>query len=424
VARRSKLNYAGGALLLLTLFGCPRTNWTERYRYDERQPFDLYALYELLEDRPEGLVRLDDTTSLSVLDSATGANYLFVGHSPYYGEEAVTGLLDFVERGNTAFIAAHTLPEDLAYHLFGDDCYYESFEDFGNAYHDPRFPTVRVDSVTAYRYPRGDSFHLIHVRYWDTVRVQMNVISDRLLCDEKLDNRVLGVLDTLGINFLQLSWGEGNFYFHSNPVYFTNWFVLDSLQYRYPEELLAVVAEGPIYWDEYHRRYRQPPTTSGSNPTPRQYTGGRNLLDGNRTLQYIQERRELALAWYLLVIGTLLFVIYRGRRRQRIIPILAPRENSSRRFIETIGRLVYQNANHAALAQRELVSLRFHLNRRFGLAWSEGQPPPGDLAERMGLDPTTVERALTQIRVVTNSKQLGEGDLLRFYRAIDPLYHA
>jgi hypothetical protein len=412
------------ALLLLTLFGCPRPDWTERYRYDERQPFDLYALYELLEDRPEGLTRLDDTASLTALDSMEGGNYLFIGHNPYYGEAAVTGLLDFVERGNTAFIAAGELPEDLAYHLFGDACYYDEFEDLSLGYQDLRFPTVLLDTATAYRYPRGDSFQLVHERFFQPMSVPMKVVSDRLLCDESLDNQVLGVLDTFGINFLRLGWGEGNFYFHSNPVYFTNWFVLDSLQYRYPEEMLSVVGEGPVLWDEYHRRYRQPPAGSSGSATPRQYTGGRNLLDGNRTLQYIQERRELALAWYLLVMGTLLFVIFRGRRRQRIIPIIPPRENSSRRFIETLGRLVYQSGNHTALARRELANLRFHLNRRFGLGWAEGQPPPGDLAERLGLPAAVIERALTQIRVVQGSRGLAEGDLLRFYRSIEPLYRA
>ena len=409
-------------LLLLTLYGCPGTSWYPSYRHTGKQPYDLYALYELMDARPEGLTLLADTTDLSALDSVTGTNYVFIGHSPFYRERAVTALLDYVERGNTAFLAANEIPEDLAYHLFGDDCYYDNFEELGY-YDTDRFPATLIDSAVAYQYPAGDSFHLVCVRYHEPSAFNLRTVNEALLCDETLDNQVLGVLDTHGINYLRLGWGEGNFYFHSNPLFFTNWFLLDSLEDRYAAAMLAPLREGPVYWDEYHRAFRRDPAEPTQGPQ-REYTGGRNLLSGNPTLRYILERRELALAWYTLLAGVFLFVIFRGRRRQRIIPIIPQRENSSRRFIDTISRLVQQKGNHAALARRELSSLRFHLHHRRGIRWVEGQPPPPDLAERLGLAPELVDRALAQIRVVAASKSLEEGDLLRFYRAIEPLYAA
>ena len=424
-SRSPTLRYFLFGVALLSLYGCPRTSWNETYRYDKQEPFDLYVLYELLAARDEPFTLLKDSSSLRQLDEVTGSNYVFVGSYPYFQEEDVTRLLDYVERGNTVFLAASTVPEDLAYHLFGDDCYYdEYFEDY--YYEDGRFPTTVMDTVTAFRYPESDSFQLVNISYWKPQYASLNTVNDRLLCDPALDNQVLGTLDTAGVNFLRLGWGEGNFYFHSNPRFFTNWFLVDSLQFRYPEAVLSVIGEGPVYWDEYHRRYRRPPPGSqaGQNtgPSARDYNGGRNLLNGNETLLYIQERRELAFAWYTLLAAALLFVVFRGRRRQRIIPIIPARENSSKRFIDTISRLVYQKGNHSALAQRELASLRFHLNARLGLRWVEGQPPPADLASRIKLPAAVVESALTQIRVVSTSKSLEEGDLLRFYRAIEPLY--
>ena len=413
--------YLIGGVAVLSLCGCPSTRWYESYDYRGKQPYDLYGLYELLAARPEGLTLLKDSSDLAQLDSVTGTNYLFLGYSPFYQEQAVTGLLDYVERGNTVFLAANEIPEDLAYHLFGDDCYYGEFEDYGY-YGNERFPAVELDSAVAYRYPAGDSFALVLMRYSRPATFPLRTVNDRLLCDETLDNQVLGALDTNGINFLRLGWGKGNFYFHSNPIYFTNWFLIDSLEYRYPEAMLSVLGEGPVYWDEYHRRFRRDPTGNNPQTVQRDYTGGRNLLSGNPTLRYIQERRELAFAWYTLLAGVFLFVIFRGRRRQRIIPIIPRRENSSKRFIDTISRLVHQKGNHAHLAQRELASLRFHLNHRRGVRWTEGQPPPNDLVERTGLPQEVVNRALAQIRVVSAGKKLEDGDLLRFYRAIEPLY--
>ena len=70
--------------LLLVLFasGCSGcfTNWTESYRYNKKQPFDLYALYELMDARPEGRVFLEDSlATLKGVDAQSG-NYIFIGN--------------------------------------------------------------------------------------------------------------------------------------------------------------------------------------------------------------------------------------------------------------------------------------------------------------------------------------------------------
>ena len=404
----------------LSILGCPSTDWSENYDRRGKGPFDLLALHELLAARPEGLLTLRDTAALRALDTLSGYNYLFIGEYPYYTERQETLLLDFVARGGNAFIGAKSLPDGLATQLFSEDCYDGATDEYGGE--EALYPTIYLDSMNAYRYPGGDSFHLVNVRYWQVSATPLSFFAESLLCDEAVDYQVLGGIDTVGINFLRVGYGEGDFYLHSNPVFFTNWFVLDSQQYHYPEAMLEAIGEGPVAWDEASRRYRR--SSTGGGAVERDYEGGRNLLNGNETLRYIQQNRELAFAWYGVLVGVLFFIIFRGKRRQRVIPLLPGRENSSRRFIDTISRLVYQKGNHTALAQRELTSLRFHLNQRFGLRWTEGTPPPADLQQRLGLAEDTVSRALSQIRLVEAGRSMTEGDLLRFYRSVEPLYRA
>ena len=414
--RRSLLSRILAALACCTLLGCVGTDWSENYDPSGQDPFDLLALRELLAARPESFTTLTSRRQLSELDTLQAATYLFVGAYPYYTDTALTRLLDYVERGNEAFLATRELPEDLAWELFDGDC--EAVDHYD--YAAELFPSVYLDSVRMYRYPRGDSFHLTGFRYWEPAHVALNLIEEDVLCAVDADHQVLGGIDTVGLNFIRVTYGQGAFYVHTNPIFFTNWYLLDSLQYRYAENVLSVIGERPIAWDEGSHRYRR--SSSGASATERNYQGGRNLLSGNQTLRYIMEHRALAFAWYTLLAGVLLYVIFRGKRRQRIIPVLPERENSSRRFIDTISRLVRQKGNHAALAQRELAALRFHLNQRLGIRWAEGHPPPPELAERSGLPAEVVGRALTQIRVVEGGRPLEDGDLLRFYRAIEPLY--
>lgn len=409
------------ACVVLFVSGCSGcwTNWNETYRYNKKQPFDLYALYELLDARPEGLVFVEDSLSVLGEIEEPSANYIFIGSYTYYNERSVTRLLDFVERGNTAFIAANNLPEDLAHHLFGDDCYYGYYDG------DERIGTVYMDTIVMQLNNTDSNYTLFNVYDYEPYQRSMNYLNGGMLCDTLLDNEVLGTLDDYNVNFTRLSWGEGNFYFHNNPIFFTNYYLVDSLQHEYAEAVLAVLNEGPVYWDEASRvppsvarqRNRQANRNQGQG-----YNGGRNLLSGNEALSYIQEQPPLALAWYTLLLATLLYVVFRGKRRQRIIPIIHRRENSSKRFIDTISRLVYQKGHHIALARQELASLRFFLQDRFSVRWKEGEPPPENLSDLIGGDDQIAHRALAEIRFVQSKKHLTDGELVRFYRAIEPLY--
>ncbi|MTB53731.1 DUF4350 domain-containing protein [Lewinella sp. W8] len=405
------VQYGCMAVGLLSFYGCP-DSWYERYDYEGKEPFDVYALYELFSARPEGTILVEDSLSVLQEDTLQRSNYFFIGQYAYYGERSVTELLDYVERGNTAFIAAYELPEDLASHLFGDECYYNIF------YNDDRFPYFDLDTVTFQLNDGEDHYELVNVHRHKPVHRTMYYLNDALFCDEYLGNETLGLMDTLHVNYARLPWGEGNFYFLSSPIFLTNYYLVDGQKYQYAEATLSVLGEGPVYWDEFSR---VPPSVARQR-APRNYSGGRNLLQGNETLSYVQEQPPLALAWYGLLLGGFLFILFRGKRRQRIIPIIKPRENSSKRFMDTISRLLFQKGHHAALAKQELGNLRHHLHDRFGVRWREGEPPPENLGELIGAPSEVMERALKEIRMVQNSKSVEEYALVRFYRAIEPLY--
>ncbi|MFT7121127.1 MAG: hypothetical protein ACJAZ9_001305 [Neolewinella sp.] len=403
-------------MCLLTLYGCP-SNWAESYDYEGDAPHDIYALYELLEARPEGIFLAEDSLAL-LNDVDETSNYIFVGQYAYYNEKSVTQLLDFVERGNTAFISAYQMPEDLGYHLFGDACFNEYYLD-----QQAKFPVTYLDTVQLELDDKD--YTLYHLWDHNPYNRAAHYIDPSLLCDEAFDNEALGYINQEDINFVRLKWGEGNFYFHTNPIFLTNYYLADSLRHEYAEAAISVLGEGPVYWDEISR---VPPAVARQRnnarnaQNQRNYGGGRNLLTGNEALSYIQQQPPLALAWYTLLFTTLLFLILKGRRRQRIIPLISRRENSSKRFIDTMSRLVYQSGNHGALARQELNNLRFHLKDRFGVRWKEGEPPPENLAETIGAPTGIAERALIEIRLVQKKKYLEESDLVRFHRAIEPLF--
>lgn len=406
------------ALLLLLSSGCG-VSWWESFRYNKKQPYDLYALYELLEARPAGLVFNQDSLGLLPLDSTTTANYVYVGGNIYFDEIDLTGLLQFVEQGNKAFVFTKRIPEDLSYHLFGPNCYFNTnfdYEDLDDYYED----TISLTLTNPELLPR-DTVQLCWVYDYEANIHNWRHVSEEMLCDPGYGLEILGTLDSGRVNFARLRYGEGEILLHTNPELFTNYFLADSSRYDYARGVFSYLGEGPVIWDEYVRSYRPPPSARGGGYNP---NGGRNLLTDNHALRYILEQPPLALAWYVLMLGGLLFVIFRGKRRQRIIPYRTRPENNSRQFVDTIARLTFQHGNHARLAKREVKMLRQYVQERYHLHWPEGEPPPPELALRSGLDPAVIERAAIQVAFVSRQTSLQEGDLIRFYRSVWGIYGA
>jgi len=54
------------------------------------------------------------------------------------------------------------------------------------------------------------------------------------------------------------------------------------------------------------------------------------------------------------MIGLLLFVVFRARREQRIIPVIEPLKNSSIEFAQTVGALYHQNKDFTNIINKKL----------------------------------------------------------------------
>ncbi|MEM7571406.1 MAG: DUF4350 domain-containing protein [Bacteroidota bacterium] len=411
----------GTLILISSCGGCGSHSWRESYRYQYKEPYDLYALHELLAARPAGLEVINDSLqTIADLEPDGNDNYIYVGRSMFLDEDDVTALLKFVGVGNNAFLFLEAIPEDLQYHLFSSDCFYSLGAQ--QLYNDPAAYRLRdsVDFNLSESSLLPDGLRTCHIYKYKASRRNWRSFNYQALCDEAYGTESLGYIDPGGTNFVRHAYGKGEIFVHIEPILFTNYYLVDSSRYRYAEGVLSYANPGTFYWDEYSRSYRPPPRQRD----PYAPDGGRQLLGGNHTLSYILEQPALSFAWYLLLFGLLLFLLFRAKRTQRIIPIKHPKENASLQYVDTIARLSLQNANHAQLARRELKVLRHFLQERFQIRWREGQAPPPDLSERTGLDANVIDEALTQIRFVEQRTYLEPGDLGRFYQSIRPIYLA
>jgi len=63
----------------------------------------------------------------------------------------------------------------------------------------------------------------------------------------------------------------------------------------------------------------------------------------------------------------LIYVIFGAKRRQRKIPILETNRNTSLEFVETIGRLYFQQQDHKGIIKKQMHLFLAHLRQRYNL---------------------------------------------------------
>jgi len=164
--------------------------------------------------------------------------------------------------------------------------------------------------------------------------------------------QVLGTADGKP-DFIRYQVGKGHLTLHAAPLVLSNYFLLqphnrqylDGIWHRFPANI------SKVYWNEYYRRSE----------------GGSSL---SVLFRYPAMRRAIWLA--LLALG--LYVVLGLRRKQRIVPVISPPENTSVAFAETVGRLYFNQGNHANLAGKMVQQFLEFVRTRYYLDTSELTP--------------------------------------------------
>ena len=316
------------------------------------------------------------------------ANYLFVNTEFAAGTADAHALLRFVANGNDVFIVA------------------ERFGDSTSALLDTLGVRTHLVKLPTHAGPRGlpvpDS---VVVRFTNPAlagpryRLPGGDANVRFVVDSGRVGRALAA-DAQGRPvFVRLDYGRGHVYLCSVPIAFTNQFVLRPASSHFSATALSYLPARPTWWDEYQKQGRP---------------GDQSLL------RLVSGHEALNTAWYLLIIGGLLFVLVEARRRQRIIPTLKPLPNTTLLFTRTVASLYRQGSSHALIAEKKVGLFMDYLRTRF----QETSPDFGDedfrerLSQKSGLARPRVDELLRLVNFARTAPQMNDQQLLQLSRAL------
>ena len=307
-------------------------NWFPSYVKNHKIPYGTYVLYHSLEDLfPKKEVEdVSISPYLFLKAKERIGNYIFVDHALNLDKESLKKLLEFVEKGNTVFISTHGINIDTL-NLETKQIYDGPDEEAFFKLYSPSFKNKE------YSFDRH--FNNFVFSKIDTTKV--TVLGQTGFVNQK------GERTESGVNFIKYKHGKGYFLFHTFPEAFTNYQILNTPQEKYAAGVLSYIKkEGPILWDAYLK------------------TGKSRITS---PLHFILTNKSLKWAYYILLIGVLIFVLFEGKRKQRSIPIIKPLKNQSLAFTRTIANMYYEKQEHKNIAEQQIQYFLAYIRQRFHL---------------------------------------------------------
>ena len=206
--------------------------------------------------------------------------------------------------------------------------------------------------------------------------------------------------------FIHTRLGNGEIYWHCNPLLFTNYNILLRNNHEYIAKSFSYLQlQQKILWDEYYKIGR----VGSSTP-----------------LRVVLREPSLSWAWFVTLGSILAFVVFNVKRRQRVVPIVRSPENTTTEFAETIGRLYLQHRDHQGLAKKIQAHFKDYVRRKLYISLGNltSDEEANRLAEKSGIDADWIKGLFKQFRVITGTRNPSDQMLVRLYNDVEQFYQA
>jgi hypothetical protein len=383
---------------ILSLLACNKPKNTlpdlkESYVYTDSRPFGGLVAYKLLHDSyPDKEIEIGKKAFAENYGwhYDTHSLYFNISNKYYATERDAESLLDYVYKGNTAFIAANYFDDSLMNRLFCKQNYTLDYFSIENV------------QQTSIEYTNKLSFNKDSFGYF------------YLPFDNKFDSinssyaRVLGYNRDGDINMFTFLWGKGRFYFHCEPKAFSNYFLLSNNNYKYFQQALQMLPSNPqnIYWDNFYAKK----TYSGSNKS-------------SSSLSEIFKYPPLRTAFWISLALLLLFILFSMKRRQRIVPIIKPTENTSIAFAEAIAGLYLSKKDNKIIADKIITYYNEQVRTKYYITIQVNDNSYADvLSRKSGVSLENTTKLANTILRINASEKVSDEELLSLNGQIENFF--
>ncbi|NEV93517.1 DUF4350 domain-containing protein [Psychroflexus sp. YR1-1] len=357
------------------------TDWSASYVHTDDRALAAEIFYDGLQSVSKDIRHFDKSPFQVFQDSLQNSGtYFFLNRFVNLTPEESEELLDWVESGNTAFIASEGIPEllldtldlDISFHVSNSALVYQ-----------PSFNLTEEPQTLAEFKTSRKTFEYLYFSETDSATTKaLGLVKPKNAEPEK----------TKHINFIEVSWGEGKFLLHLAPQVYTNYFMVDGDNAEYTARTLSYLdLNQPLFWDNYYKSGKERITSP---------------------LYYLLSNPYLKSAYYLIIFTSLLFVLFGGKRKQRPIPVIPPVQNRSYEFAQTIAGMYMDKKDHKAMAQKQITSFLERIRSAYHLSTNDITTAfLRDLSSKTSTDYEDLKALFQYIEYINTSEIISEDEL-------------
>ncbi|MCP2027249.1 hypothetical protein L1276_002406 [Flavobacterium sp. HSC-32F16] len=371
-------------------------DWRPTYSVNDKIPYGLYVFDKEIGGilKKQKIERISDITPYEFLDSkydedtlvetySVKGTFINISQQNNIDEQSVKEIMYFVSHGNNAFLSMTDFPKTL-------------------------LDSLKFEYSSNLLKTKDASVWMANKKLSSKIYKSTSEIADYFSKIDTLNTTVLGYEGNpkykKNINFIKVPYKNGYFFLHANPVAFTNYNLLKKDRYQYTEKVLSYIPKGDVFW------YTKSPNDENISASP---------------LRYIFSQPALKWAWYLFLIGMLIFILFNAKRKQRIVPILQPLSNLTIDFTKTIGNLYYQEGDHKNIIDKKIIYFLERIRTEYLIDTTNLDDEfVKKLQHKTGKDEKDIQELVFLINEHRNSYHANiEEDLIRINNAIEKILH-
>ena len=371
-------------VMALTVFSSAdrKVDWEQTYDANSKQPFGLYIFGEQLKHFFSKRVdRISYTPYEYLRRNQQKGNYNYIFTTKGIDEVSLKKILSDVRAGSQALF----LNEDQGL-----------------------IDTLKIE--TDYDYVSKINLQLNSTSYNKPIYLHIEKVFVKVSFFTQLDkerDKALGyVFFSEGtkkkINFVEVPYGKGKFFLHVGPpIAFTNYFLKENQEVRsYAATVLSYLPEDrPTVWFV-------PPT------------------QGEDALSFIMSQPQLRAAWHLMLLGFVLYLLFKGKRQQRIIPVIEKPKNTTIEFAQSISSLYYQERDATDMVRKKITYFLDQVRQRYYLDTQQiNEDFATKLANKSGKDRDLVQQIVGTIIHFEQTQQAQEETLTQLDKWIDEFWN-
>lgn len=317
-----------GIYATVQLLSPKQHNWSITLSHVDKNPYGTYALNEMMPALFDSITHVNETLYELLKSKNTNTAFFSLSTTLNLDKADTETLFSYISKGNTAFLSAHyfnghfadTLQLNTVDYLFNN----QSLIDLRDSI-SLRFLNSSLDTLTNYKY-RKDNAH----NYFNSF--------------DTLKTTIIGKNDSDKPVTLRIAIGNGALIVNSTPLAFTNINLLNGENHAFASQSLSYLGNQKLIWTEYYHLGR---------------------MEASTPLRFVLSQDSLSSAYYITIFSLLLFILFESKRKQRVIPIIPPVQNTTLEFVATIGNLYYQQGDHKNIADKKIVFLMDTLRSKY-----------------------------------------------------------